>query len=291
MLIKGSLGISLAGALVGLATWQTAVAEESCCAGKVPWRVAMQVYTFHKFTFFEALDKSKEAGVKFIEIFPGQALSPDHKDIAVIHTMSTEAREMVRKKLAENGQKLVGYGVVGLGKNEAECRKVFEFAKDMGIETIISEPEAGSFDLLDKLTEEYGINVAIHNHPKPSPYWSPELVLKAVKGHSKRIGSCADTGHWMRSDRNPLECLKMLEGHIISAHFKDLNRMGRPGEHDVVWGTGKADAKALLEEFKRQGFKGSFSIEYEHNWLNSVPEITKCVEWFNKTSAELFSQQ
>ncbi|MCK4294411.1 MAG: DUF1080 domain-containing protein, partial [Planctomycetes bacterium] len=30
-----------------------------------------------------------------------------------------------------------------------------------------------------------------------------------------------------------------------------------------------------------------FSIEYEHNWLNSMPEIKKCVEFFRKTAAEL----
>ena len=39
------------------------------------------------------------------------------------------------------------------------------------------------------------------------------------------IGSCSDTGHWMRSDINPIEALQALgsKGRIISLHFKDLD--------------------------------------------------------------------
>jgi hypothetical protein len=78
----------------------------------------------------------------------------------------------------------------------------------MGIETIVSEPAFDAFDTVEKLCEEYKINVALHNHPSPSPYWNCETVLKVCKGRSKRIGACADTGHWMRSKLNPLECIK-----------------------------------------------------------------------------------
>ena len=156
----------------------------------------------------------------------------------------------------------------------------------MGLETIVSEPPADAFYLLDKLTQEYGINVALHNHPRPSKYWDPKVVLKAVQGRNPRIGACADTGHWVRSGVNPMEALKMLEGRIISLHFKDLNEAS-PGAHDVPWGTGISDARGMLAELHRQGFSGVFSIEYEYNWMNSMPEIAQCVSFFNKTSAEL----
>ncbi len=155
----------------------------------------------------------------------------------------------------------------------------------MGIETLVSEPDFKEFDQIDKLVEEYKINVALHNHPKPSRYWNPDIVLEHCKGRSKRIGACADTGHWMRSGLNPLECIKKLEGRIISFHFKDLNQMG--DGHDVPWGTGKGDVKGMMAEIKRQGFKGVFSIEYEYNWDNSVPEIAQCVAYFDRVAAEL----
>jgi sugar phosphate isomerase/epimerase len=274
-------------ALTALGLWQSVAKAEESDAPK-RWHLGMQAYTFHTdSTFFEAIDKTKKLGLKYIEAFPGQKLSRDHGDVKMDHNMSAEAREAAKKKLADSGVRLVNYGVVGLNKNEPDARKIFDFAKDMGIEVIVAEPDPDSFDLLDKLTEEYGIKVAIHNHPKPSRYFSPDAVLKAVEGHSKRIGSCADTGHWMRSGIDPLEALKKLEGRIISSHFKDLNKTGMDA-HDVPWGTGAGNAKALLEEFKRQGFTGVFSIEYEFNWGKAMPDLAKCVKWFNKTTEELY---
>jgi len=247
----------------------------------------MQAYTFHKFTFFEAVDKTHALGLRYIEAFPGQTLSKDKPDLKFDHNMSKETMELVRKKLKGAKIRLVNYGVVALGKDEASARKVFDFAKAMGIETIVSEPEPGTFDTLDKLTKEYGVNVAIHNHPKPSRYWNPQTVLDAVKGHSDQIGSCADTGHWPRSGVNPLDALKMLKGRIVSLHFKDLNELNKRDAHDVVWGTGKCDVKAMLTELKRQNFSGVFSIEYEYNWENSMPEIAECIKAFRAMAKEL----
>jgi sugar phosphate isomerase/epimerase len=245
----------------------------------------VQAYTFNRFTFFEAIEKAKAAGVKYIEAYPGQRLSKEDANVSFDHNAPLSVLAKAKCKLEKEGISLVAYGVVGLGGNESESRKVFDFAKVMGIETIVSEPDPGCFDLLDKLTEEYGINVALHNHPKPSIYWSPDVVLDAVKGHSKRIGSCADTGHWMRSGIEPMEAIKKLEGRIVSSHLKDLNQMG--DGHDVIWGTGKAGIKAILAELNRQGFKGVFSIEYEHNWDNSLPEVAACVKYFCEVTEEL----
>jgi sugar phosphate isomerase/epimerase len=270
---------------------------QSCCAvcceevkegaavdEKLGWRLSMQAYTFHRDTFFEAVDKTAALGLKYIEMFPGQRVSEDD-GASTNFDMSAETRRKVKEKLRDAGLELVNYGVVGAG-DEAGWRSLFEFAKDMGIETIVSEPRQEHMDLIEKLCEEFKINVAIHNHPRPTHYWNPDTVLKAVEGRSKRIGACADSGHWMRSGLNPIECLKKLEGRIVSLHFKDLNESG-PEAHDVPWGTGAGDANGMLAEVKRQGVKGVFSIEYEHNWGKSLPEIRKCIEYFKRTSAAL----
>jgi sugar phosphate isomerase/epimerase len=259
-------------------------ATRACAADllKADWRLCIQAWTFNRFTFYETVDKTKALGLRYIEAYPGQQLSKEEPDVKFDHNASAQIREEVKNKLQEAGVKLVNYGVVKLPNNEQECRKVFDFAKDMGIETIVSEPPEDAFELVDKLCNEYKINVAIHNHPKPSHYWDPNTVLGVCKGRSNQIGACADTGHWFRSGLNPLESLKKLEGHIISLHFKDLSE-----GHDVIWGTGKCDARAMLTELARQNFKGTFSIEYEYNWENSMPEIAQCISFFQKTAAEL----
>ncbi|MBN2021252.1 MAG: TIM barrel protein [Pirellulales bacterium] len=256
-------------------------------AEKLGWRLGCQAYTFNRFTFWEAVEKVKTLGLRYIEAYPGQRLDSDRLDVQMGPDLSADARAEVKKRLADAGVTLVNYGVCGLSKDEADARKTFEFAKDMGIETIVSEPPQDAFDVLEKLCDEFEINLALHNHPSPSIYWDYKTVLEACEGRSKRIGACADTGHWMRSGIQPLEAIKALEGRIISFHLKDLNEFNRRDAHDVPWGTGKARMRAILAELHRQKFQGVFSVEYEHNWLDSVPEIAHCAGFLDGVAAQL----
>lgn len=260
-------------------------------AEKLGWRLGCQAYSFNRFTFVEALDKTASLGLRYVEAYPGQRLSAQQPDIKTDESMPATARKEVKQRLADAGIKLTNYGVCGLSKEEGASRRTFDFAVDMGIETIVSEPSFDAFDTIEKLCDEYNVNVALHNHPKPSRYWNPDTVLKVCQGRGKRIGACADTGHWMRSDLNPIEQLKKLEGRIISFHFKDLNQYGRGTRnkptHDVPWGSGQGDVKGMLAEIRRQGIEAVFSIEYEYNWTNSLPEIAKSVQYFDEVAAAM----
>jgi sugar phosphate isomerase/epimerase len=177
----------------------------------------------------------------------------------------------------------MNYGVVGVGNSEAEARKVFEFAKKMGLETIVSEPDKKMFDTLNKLVEEYKINLAVHDHPKqPNKpeywHWNPDELAAVVKGKSPRLGSCSDTGHWFRSGLVPVECVKKLEGHVISFHLKDLNDK----KQDVPWGMGQCDIKGILDEVVRQRLSPVFSIEYESSKEKAlVDNVRKCAEYLS----------
>jgi sugar phosphate isomerase/epimerase len=255
-------------------------------AEKLGWRLGCQAYSFNQFTFFEAVDKTASLGLRYIEGYPSQRISKK-LSATMSADMTAASRKEVLKKLADSGVKLVNFGVGGCD------RKHFEFAKAMGIETLVAEPGENDFDAIDKLCAEFKINLAIHNHPKLSlaHYWNPETVLKVCKGHSKRIGACADTGHWARSGLKPIECLRKLQGRVISFHFKDLNQMG-PGTrdaptHDVPWGKGVCDVKGMLIEIRRQKLKAVFSIEYEYHWDNSLPEIAQCVAYFDRAAVEV----
>jgi sugar phosphate isomerase/epimerase len=255
-------------------------------AEKLGWRLGMQAWTMRLTSLFDAIDTTAALGLHYIEAFPGQKIGGGCAERILGDTTSADDRNAIKKKLSDAGVKLVNLGVCELPNNLDQSRRMFEFAKDMGLETLVSEPTPETFDLLDKLTEEYGINVALHNHPKPSIYWNPDTELKAFQGHSKRIGACADAGHWPRSGLNSLECLKKLDGHIISLHFKDLNEVS-PEAHDVPWGTGVCDVKGMLAEIHRQKIKPFFGIEYEYHWGNAIPEIAQSIAYFDKCAAEL----
>jgi len=248
------------------------------------WEVGFQAYTFNRFTFAEALAKGDSIGMKSVEAYPGQEIGGGIQGTTEF-SMSQETRDKVKELVAARGMKLNAYGVAG-PRDSAEWKQLFDFAKDMGIGVITAEPRFDQLDMVAKLCDEYGIKVAIHNHPAPSLYWNPDTALKALDGRTANLGVCADIGHWIRSGLDPVECLQKLEGRIIILHFKDLNEKA-PEAHDVPWGTGVANVPAVLAELKRQGFKGLFDIEYEYNWLNSGPEVKQCVDNFYKMVAEL----
>jgi sugar phosphate isomerase/epimerase len=280
-------GIGLAG-FGGSRLLAAEAAKGAPNAEKLGWRLGMQAWTFHQNSLADAIDATASLGLHYIEAIPGQKLGNGLPDVPFGEGMPADARTALKKKLSDSGVKLVNYGVCGLFKDPAQSRKVFEFAKDMGIETLVSEPAEDAFETLDKLCQEFAINVAIHNHPKPSMYWNPDAVLKVCKGRSHRIGSCADTGHWPRSGLNPIECLKKLDGRIISFHFKDLDKLA-PDAHDVPWGTGVCDVKGMLAEIRRQKIKAVFSIEYEYNWGKAMPELAQCVAYFDKVASDLLA--
>lgn len=262
---------------------EKAVSRDLAPQRELGWELGVQAWTFRDRSACEAIETAARLGLKYIELYPGQQLAPDDKDAKVGVDMSEAQFAKLAAKLASCRVKPISFGVVGLDTNEAEARKVFAFAKKLGLENISCEPEPLAYELVDKLCNEYGINAAIHNHPKPSRYWNPDTVLEAIKGRTKRMGSCSDTGHWPRSGLVPVECLKKLEGHIVELHFKDIT-----DGVDQPWGTGKGDARAMLRELARQKFRGLFSLEYEDGAGATLEaNAARCIAFFDQTAREI----
>jgi sugar phosphate isomerase/epimerase len=243
------------------------------------WAVGCQAYSFNRFSAFEAVEKTAQAGGRVIEFYPGQRLSRDI-DAQVGPGLSDAQIDALKAKLKEHGVMPVNFGVVGLSRDEAGSRPVFEFAKKMGIRAVTTESD-DAIDTIEKLVKEYDIKVAFHNHPRQPnnpnyKVWDPNYILSLVRNRDRRIGACADTGHWVRSGIKPVDALRILRGRVVSSHLKDLNVFA-PNGHDVPYGTGVSDIKGILDELKRQNFDGNLSVEYEHNWENSVPDIAQCI--------------
>src|SRR5205809_1437903 len=250
-----SVTLKLCVALTTLLATATVSAEEIPDEYKIGgFALGCQAYTFNRFSVFEAIEKTAQAGGKVIEFYPNQKLSPEQPEVKWDHNASAEIIQKVKDKLALHHIKAVNYGVVGIPKDEAGARKIFEFARKLGLYGITTE-SVESIDTIEKLVKEYNIRVGFHDHPKqpnnPSyKMWDPNYILSVVKDRDARIGSCADTGHWVRSNLKPVECLRILKGRIISSHLKDLNEMGEG--HDLPFGTGVSDVPGILQELKTQ---------------------------------------
>ena len=258
--------------------------------------VGCQAWSFNQFTVFEAIELTHKAGGKIIEFFPGQKLSPD-SNIKFDHNASDEVIRQVQEQCEKFHVLPVNYGVVTPGGNaehrKAEWRKIFEFAKKMNLYGVTSEPAAGDMDTIEQCVKEFDIHFCIHDHPKQlaNPnykFWDPNYVLSLVKDRDPRMGSCADTGHWLSSGVDPIEALHILKGRVMSSHLKDRNKKGQfLGVRDVAWGTGVGECKQILEELKSQGFQGNIDIEFETdmqkdhatNAPKSFPQIKESITW------------
>jgi len=246
-------------------------------------KFAMQMWTFRKFTFAEALEKTKALGIQYVEAYKDQRLSPDMPKEAVFsHTMNEEQIAWTKKELAKNGLRLVAYDVVSFDSTEKSMRAVFDFARKMGIEVINTEPAFHNWYPLEAMVKEYNIKVAIHNHPLPSRYALPQSVLDKVKGLDYRIGAGMDTGHWMRSGWEPLKAMDLLHGRIIHTYLKDLDLFNDPRKAaDVPFGSGVANIHDILAELTLQDYDGYLSIEHEREdeSANPSPNIAKGLEY------------
>ena len=213
-----------------------------------------QAYTFNRYSAFEAIEMTAKAGGRVIELYRQKVWPDENDDTRLVPGVSDEVIEAVKQKLAEHDIIAVNYGNIPLPNDEEELRKVFDFAQKLGVKAVTSEPSEEAMDLIEEMVKEYGIAVAVHNHP-PRPdrpnyrHWDPEFVLSLVEGRDPRVGVCADIGHYVRTDIDPVETLKMLEGRIISIHFTDVDQWGAEGE-DTVAGTGVIDLPAVLTELK-----------------------------------------
>src|SRR5712672_1959954 len=160
------------GILFSVSTQAQVPTNKTSSADKLGWQLAVHSYTFQKFPILDAIDMSAALGVKYMSV-SGTVLL-DGKRIATL-TLADEQRAIIDQKLKAGGfGNFVNMGVVKLPADEAECRKVFEFAKRWGIGTLVSEPETNALDTVERLCKEYKIKVAIHNHPQGhSIYWNP----------------------------------------------------------------------------------------------------------------------
>src|SRR5262245_11878242 len=107
MKTKMLLTIALsAAALVGAARGE-AIPEEFKQNG---FAIGCQAYSFNKYTVFEAIEKTAQAGGKVIEFYPGQKLSKEEPNVTWDHKASDEVIAKVQAKLKAHGIKAVNYG-------------------------------------------------------------------------------------------------------------------------------------------------------------------------------------
>jgi sugar phosphate isomerase/epimerase len=124
--------------------------------------------------------------------------------------------------------------VAGTSLDKEENRKLFEFAKSMGMKLIVVEP--GDFkiwDNLEELAKEYDIKVATHNHGIKSTYGNPATVRNILQHRDAHLGVCLDIGWVTSANFDAAKVFKDYDGRVFDLHLKD-KRIEKVKEGDDV---------------------------------------------------------
>jgi|SaaInlStandDraft_1057018.scaffolds.fasta_scaffold02726_4 inosose dehydratase len=254
------------------------------------FKMGIQSYSLRGFDVDQALEHSKKLGLKYWEAYP------KHIPMSSLPAKVTEQKAILK----EAGITLAAYGVVGFDDNETKARQAFDFAKAMGLKSISANPkkDKATFDLLEKLVEEYQIPIAIHNHGPGALYDKVDDVLEMVEGRSPLLGACVDTGHYLRSDEDPVEVIQKLGKRVFGVHFKDVrtihsaeekarlmkelpknraNHLEKEGKIFTILGEGELNIVGTLRALREIGYTNPISLEYEENPENPLSDIELCL--------------
>ena len=275
----GTLGMFSTGTFFTGHSFSPAFAAETTPnAAEANLMLTVQTWSFRLFDLDEGIRKTRQAGVKHIEIAGGIKLKGESKRAS---QMNADEKKWIRSVLEEN--EVIAISLGGCQGTPQE----FEFANEMGLKYLQGEPPVENLVQVSQLAEKHQVRFTVHNHPKPSRYWNYKETLERVKDCTAWLGLCPDTGHMTRSGIDPLTAIRELKGKIYNIHLKDLDATlspENPGEklHDVPWGTGHGQVEAILNELVAQKVHAPVIIEYEYKWENNVPEIAECAKFFDK---------
>ncbi|MDO8545121.1 MAG: sugar phosphate isomerase/epimerase [Opitutaceae bacterium] len=220
-------------------------------------KLGLQTWTCRNMTFDQVVDFAVKHGVTQIEFIKAHLDPTGPKE------------ESLRKKAILDQKGLVAYsfGVNQTSMDKEANRKLFEFAKLMGMKVIIVEPKnMAEWDNLEELVKEYDIKLAIHNHGTGTAYGDPATVKKVLASRDRRIGVCLDIG-WVTAAG--FDAAKVFREYgsdrVYDMHFKDKTTQpdakGKAAAVDTEIGKGKSNYTGLFAEIKKSGWSGVMAIE------------------------------
>ena len=250
--------------------------------GKDPYlglKMGLQSYSLREFKVEEALLHTKALGLQYWEAYP------NHVPMGSVPKHIETQKEMLSKA----GITLLSYGVLPFDGNENPAREKFDFAKAMGIKSISADPnpDKSTFDLLDKLVAEYDIAIAIHNHGPSHRYNKISDVESVVKDRHPKIGACVDTGHYLRSDEDPVEAVQRLGKRVFGVHLKDVKTLSDGQKQFKIAGEGDLKVTELLKALKGLKYQYCVAIEYEENAKSPLADIEACLKHVRDCAAKI----
>lgn len=251
------------GALAGLA----ACRDDARYGG---FTMAVQSWTFRVYPIDQVLDFAVELGLSRIE------LSPQASHFGFPATDDQIAA--MRGKLAERGLDCTTSGLEPVTGDPQADRAVFEYARKLGLRTIMVDASPEVLARLDDLVAEFDIRIGVHNHGPGTRYSTIDDMRAALAGRDRRIGTIVDTGHYTRAGVDPVDALHEFAGRVYGMHLKDVAAADAAAP-DTILGDGVVDLAAVFRALRDIDVArdASLSLEYEANPEAPFDDVVVCL--------------
>src|SRR4029453_12447142 len=120
------------------------------------WKLAIPTGGWHGLTFLDGVIRAHAAGVDFVEGASTQLVSAEVRK-PLDWNLTADERAMLRDRMGP--VRMIAYRVDDFPVDAATQRKVFEFAKAMGVETIVTSAKI-ELSQPAALADEFGVNLA-----------------------------------------------------------------------------------------------------------------------------------
>lgn len=266
----------IVGGAMGVVALAQGEARASADAGPVqtvthtdPWhglKIGVASYSLRTLPLEPALKALQKVGLKYVSI----------KDSHLAMKTTAEERKAVALKFKEAGLIPMSCGNVGMTNDEANIRAAFEYARDIGLPTMVCAPHPDSLPILDKMVKEFDIKLAIHNHGPGDRFPRPTDVWDSVQKYDKRIGLCIDIGHSARAGDDPALAVLKYHERLYDMHLKDLNNVTPKGS-PVEAGRGVLDLRSVFQALIKINYTYMAAFEYEKDGNDPVPGLAESV--------------
>jgi type 1 glutamine amidotransferase/sugar phosphate isomerase/epimerase len=261
--------------------WEPWSAMRMAAAPLLGWKVGIAADSFPHLTLSETLERTDGLSLSNVEASSTQQVNDGIPKGVDYHLQPGEVQAIHDKLFALN-IRMVAYRVPTVGSDEATMRKVFEFAREFKVETIVSERLPEDLPLTDTLANEYAINVAVCGDLKS--------VLAALADRSNRLGVCGDTGVWLRQGIKPIEALAQVKERLLVVGLSDRSTLGASG-HNVALGTGVAGIPQFLQEMYRLQIKPSLITVDATSQTATVADLSRSLDDFEKALRPVMAEQ
>lgn len=230
-------------------------------------KVSVASYTLRKVPLDVCIKDIQRTGLKYVSI----------KDTHLPFNTTAPQRKEIAQRFKDAGITPLSCGNVGMKNDEASIRTAFEYARDIGLPTIVCAPPKEALPILDKMVKEFDIKIAIHNHgPEDKTFPSPNEVWDAVQPFDKRVGLCIDVGHCARAQVDPVEAIIKYRERLYDMHLKDITNTTPKGAPAEV-GRGVLNIRGMLASAIKIHYPYLLSFEYEKNDDDPLPGLMECV--------------